>query len=120
LDSKNIVNIALEDMSFYAFHGVYPQETKVGRNFKVSVYLDCNLKIDGSDQLSDTYNYEWIYEIVESEMKKPKKLLETVAYHIADRLRKKSDVLQRGQIIIYKEGLPIEGNVTRSRITYPV
>ena len=107
-------------MSFYAFHGVYPEEQLVGRSFRVSVYLDCEVEIDGSDELTDTYNYEWIYTIVKQEMAIPRKLLETVAYHIAKKLRSKSSLLQKGEIKIYKEGLPLGGKIGRSLIVYPV
>lgn len=120
LMKKKLVTIALEDMSFYAFHGVYPQESKVGRRFIISVFLECELEVDGSDRLSETFNYEWIYEIVESEMSKPRKLLETVAFHIANRLRSKSSVLQSGLIVINKEGLPLGGKIGRSSISYPI
>jgi len=113
------ITIALEDMIFYAYHGVYAEEQTLGREFRVSVYLDCEVEIDGSDSLSDTYNYEWIYEVVQEEMAISRKLLETVVFHIATKLRQKSDLLSSGRVIIYKEGLQLGGKVGRSMITYP-
>lgn len=120
MSSTKTINIALEDMVFFAHHGVYEEEKKIGREFQVSVYLDCLVEIDGSDKLSDTYNYEWIFEIVKEEMNIPRKLLETVAFHIANKLRSKSSILQSGIIKIKKEGLPLGGKIKRSIITYPI
>jgi len=110
--------IALEGMSFHAYHGVYPEEQKVGRTFKVSVYLDCELFIDGSDELGETFNYEWIYEIVKREMEEPKKLLETLIYNIKKKILAKSDIVKGGLIRIQKEGLPLGGKVARSALEH--
>lgn len=110
--------IALEDMSFHAYHGVYEEEQKVGRTFLISVYLDCRLTIDGHDALSETFNYEWIYEIVSSEMIEPKKLLETVIFRIKKRLLERSSVVDGGLIRIQKEGLPLGGKVGRSVVEH--
>ena len=116
----NKVKIALEDIEFFAYHGVYKEENKIGRRYFVSVYLECEVNIDGSDELVDTFNYEWIYEIVQHEMAIPRKLLETVAFHIAQKLRLKSPLLQSGTIRICKEGLALGGNIGRSLIEFPV
>ena len=120
MDAKTTITIALEDMIFYAFHGVYAEEQTLGREFRVSVYLECHVIIDGDDRLSNTYNYEWIYEIVKEEMAIPRKLLETVAFHIAQKLRQKSNLLSSGEIRIYKEGLQLGGKIGRSLISFPV
>lgn len=116
--SAEYYQIALEGMCFHAYHGVYPEEQKVGRTFNVSVYLDCKLIVDGSDDLGETFNYEWIYEIVSSEMGEPKKLLETLIYNIKKRILVKSDVVKGGLIRIQKEGLPLGGKVTRSSVEH--
>ncbi len=120
MSNQKTVVIALEDMEFFAYHGVYPEENKVGRNYRVSVYLNCAVDIDGTDDLASSYNYEWIYEIANEEMNTPRKLLETVAFHMARKLRQKSDLLQSGEIKIYKEGLPLAGKVGRSLIVYQI
>lgn len=112
------INIALEGMRFYAFHGVYEEEQKIGRHFIVSVYLECDAHIDGKDELGDTYNYEWIYEATTKEMNVPRKLLETVAYNIGEDLRSRSSLFQSGIIKISKEGLVLGGDVERSVIEY--
>jgi dihydroneopterin aldolase len=34
--------IAIEDMSFYSYHGCFKEEATIGTNFKVDLYLECN------------------------------------------------------------------------------
>jgi dihydroneopterin aldolase len=119
MTTENELTIALEDMYFFSYHGVYPEEQKIGRVYHVSVYIKIDNNIDGKDKLSKTYNYEWIQEIVKEEMDVSRKLLETVAFHIAKKLRNKSPILKSGKIKIMKEGIPISGKISRSLIIFP-
>lgn len=50
--------IELRRMTFYAYHGVAPQETRVGNTFIVDLILTAPLEnAVWSDDLSDTINY---------------------------------------------------------------
>lgn len=118
MSEKKPITISLEGMHFFAYHGVYEEEQKIGRDFTVSVFVDCLVDIDGSDELTDTYNYEWIYSIVEQEMKHTRKLLETVAFFIGKGLRAQSSLLESGVVKISKEALVLGGEVDRSTIEY--
>lgn len=105
-------------MRFFAYHGVYAEETKMGRYFVVDVDLDCAIELNDRDELGDTYNYEWIYQITAMEMKTPRKLLETLLYRISRALLAKSTLVQGGTIRIKKEALLIGGDVDRSVVEY--
>ncbi|MEM9887325.1 MAG: dihydroneopterin aldolase [Bacteroidota bacterium] len=80
--------IALEGMSFHAFHGYYEEETAMGGTFVLDVYITTPsvAKAAAIDDLDGTINYETIYFICKSEMKKTSKMIETVAQRILDRL----------------------------------
>ncbi len=80
------ISVGLEGMRFYAYHGFYEEERKVGRNFEVDVKLDVFTNYDGADELDGTLNYESIYKIVKEEMSQSQKLIETVGYNIKKRL----------------------------------
>jgi len=57
--------IELRRMTFYAYHGVAPQETRVGNTFIVDLILTAPLEnAVWSDDLSDTINYATVYETV--------------------------------------------------------
>ena len=56
--------IELRRMTFYAYHGVAPQETRVGNTFIVDLILTAPLEnAVWSDDLSDTINYATVYEL---------------------------------------------------------
>lgn len=81
--------VMLQDVRFHAFHGVMPQEGKVGADFLVSLRVGYPLeKAMQSDEVGDTLNYATLYALVESEMAKPSKLLEHVAGRIVKAIEK--------------------------------
>lgn len=59
--------IRLKNLVFFARHGMLQQEREIGQRFEVDVELSGDLKAAGrSDDLSQTYNYDRIYRIVEA------------------------------------------------------
>lgn len=77
--------IYLNNLRFHAFHGVTELERTVGCffivNLRISIALDCSMR---SDFLADTINYAEVYKIVKSEMMVPSKLIENVAWRMAE------------------------------------
>lgn len=79
--------ILLENIRFFAYHGVAPQETTVGNEFIVSLRLKTDItRAIESDDVADTVNYAEIHQAVKEEMNIPSKLLEHVAGRIVLRL----------------------------------
>nr|WP_325289112.1 dihydroneopterin aldolase [uncultured Bacteroides sp.] len=79
--------ILLENIRFFAYHGVAPQETTVGNEFIVSLRLKTDItRAIESDDVADTVNYAEIHQAVKEEMDIPSKLLEHVAGRIVLRL----------------------------------
>lgn len=79
--------IFLKDLRFHAFHGVMPQERKVGGDFLVSLRMGYDIsKAMRTDEVSDTLNYAEVYALVRKEMEQPSALLERVAGRIAGAL----------------------------------
>ena len=78
--------IYLDEMRFYAYHGVMEQERRVGGEYSVSLTVDADLtEAVRTDDVADTINYATLYELVKSEMAIPSKLLEHVAGRIGQR-----------------------------------
>ncbi|NSW93987.1 MAG: dihydroneopterin aldolase, partial [Bacteroidales bacterium] len=79
--------IQIEDMEFYAFHGHYREEQKVGNKFLVNLSIETDMTIPSkSDNLRDAVNYQRAYEIVRAEMGKKSYLLENIAGRIINAL----------------------------------
>ena len=78
--------IILDDIRFYAYHGVMEQERRVGGEYNVSLTVEADLADAArTDDVADTINYAELYELVKREMAMPSKLLEHVAARIGQR-----------------------------------
>ncbi len=109
--------IAVEGMHFFAYHGYYQEEQKLGNNYIVDVYLNTDLKTAAaSDNLQDTINYEKVYEVSGKVMSKKTKLLETLAESIALELSQQFKTIQHIKVRISKLNPPMGGKIDRTFI----
>ncbi len=110
--------ILLEDMRFFAHHGVFEEERRVGNYFTVDLKLGTSLSAAAeSDNLIDTLNYGVAYEIVKKEMAIPSKLLEHVARRIIDALFDEfGRQLASVEIRLSKHNPPLGGEVGKATV----
>ena len=102
--------IELRNLTFYAYHGVLPEERSQGNTFVVDLTLDADVRrAVYTDALSDTINYAEVYEVVAREMAIPSQLLEHVCGRIAVALLDSFVALQRVRVCVAKKNPPIEG-----------
>lgn len=103
--------ISLDNLKFYAYHGVLPQETAVGTYYTVSVRLTFTAGRGAmeQDKLEETINYAEVYDDIKSIMQIPHKLLESVAYDIAKVLLDHHACIQEAWIRVSKDTPPIRG-----------
>ena len=102
------MNIILNGMKFYSFHGVLPQENAVGAEYKVSLDIETDFsEAAATDNLDGTINYAEIHEAVKEEMNIPAKLLEHLAYRISKRLFTDFPTIKSIEITIFKENPPM-------------
>lgn len=102
------LSISIEDVRFYANHGVFEQEQVVGNEFSVSVSIEMPvIKTIENDDLADTISYADIYDVVSFEMKQTSKLIENVAYRILNSIRKKWNEVDKISVKVEKLSPPI-------------
>lgn len=76
--------IYIKDLRLYAYHGVLPQERRVGGEYLVSLRVHYNIsRALITDDVADTVNYAELCHLIEREMVLPSQLLEHVAGRIA-------------------------------------
>ena len=104
------LEISLNHLRFYAYHGVLPEETKNGNEFEVnlSVSMPYDEKM-AADDPENILSYVSLYEIVESRMNIPVKLLETVVSGIVNDIRERFPEVTKGRVSIEKKHPPIPG-----------
>lgn len=110
--------IALEGLEFFAFHGYYDEEQKIGNKYGVDLYIKSNLLAAGeSDKLQATVNYEVLYRLVVEEMRAPARLLEHVAHRVLDRIMAELPHVRKVKINVSKFNPPLGGICHHARVT---
>jgi 7,8-dihydroneopterin aldolase/epimerase/oxygenase len=116
--------IILKEMEFYGYHGVFPEENKLGQRFRVSVELHLDLRKPGrSDSIEDSVNYADVYSITKSVVEGgPFNLVEAVADRISSEILSAFTAVESCKITLIKPDPPIPGHyqsvaveITRSR-----
>ncbi|MGM8215689.1 dihydroneopterin aldolase [Bacillaceae bacterium W0354] len=103
--------ILLNGLMFYGYHGLYPEENKLGQRFIVDLKLMCDLKKAGqTDEMNDSIHYGQVYEIVQRVVEgEAKNLLEAVVEEIAKQLFMSFNLLEAVEVKVTKPGPPIPG-----------
>ncbi|MBK5720041.1 dihydroneopterin aldolase [Dysgonomonas sp. Marseille-P4677] len=104
--------ILLENLIFYAHHGVFHQETTVGNVYVLNIKIELDLEpASKSDNLNDTISYADVYESVKQEMMIPSRLLEHVAGRIIRRLKKEYTQIETLEVKLSKRNPPMGGQL---------
>ncbi len=106
-----MIKVALHEVKFFAYHGYYPEEQILGNYFTVDLEVDYNSKQAANDDLAQTVNYEMLYLILADEMKKPRKLLETLVQEMIAKIRSEFPFLETIKVGVKKMNPPLPGEV---------
>jgi len=115
MSTNQIMRISLNKLLFVGYHGLYPEEKKLGNNYSVEIDIDFTPKQGVIDQLDQTIDYVHVYAIVKKWMEIPTPLLETLVGKIADDILSSQTLANKVFVKITKLHLPIpsfEGNVS--------
>lgn len=109
-------------MEFYAAHGCYDLEQKVGNRFKV--WLEMTVDVGSAaaeDDISKTVNYLTVYELVADQMACPSRILENVARRILDTLQSHyPEQLKSATVKVSKLAPPLGGQLSRVSVTMSI
>lgn len=101
-------HIILQEMRFYAYHGVLPQERIVGGDYTVSVEVDVDTTAAMEHDVVDvTLNYAELYEVVQHEMLTPSDLLEHLAGRIGKAIMTAFPQVKAVDLIVMKDNPPM-------------
>lgn len=105
--------IAVEGIKGYGFHGCMDEEAKIGQLYVVDILIDTDFHAAAQgDDLSLTVDYVEVNKIAQEELKKRAKLIEAVAYRIAERVKNLNGV-EKVEVRVCKPSPPINGDVDR-------
>lgn len=110
--------VELLGLEFFAYHGVYDEEQKVGNKYSIDIKITADLsEAAQTDRLKKTVDYADLYNITASVMQKKARLLEHIAQNIIDQIRLQYPHIQGIEIAVSKFNPPVGGVCARSRVT---
>lgn len=110
--------ISLEGAEFYAYHGFYEEERKIGNKYSIDISVAVEASLAAAhDQLQSTVNYEDLYTIIREEMQIPSQLLENIAHRIIERTYTRYPHIEWTEVSVSKFNPPVGGICYRSKIT---
>jgi 7,8-dihydroneopterin aldolase/epimerase/oxygenase len=104
--------IYVNQMEFYGYHGVFPEENTLGQRFMVDLMVLVNLKKAGeTDELEHSVNYGELFQVCKEIVEgKPYKLVEAVAEKIAEIVLRQFTIVSEVTIKVIKPDPPIPGH----------
>lgn len=109
--------IYLNGMNFYAHHGHYEQERKVGTNFRVDLQVTYDSgRAEKTDDITHAVNYLTLYDIVKQQMDIPSHILENVARRILDRISAEFPAVTSATVKVTKLAPPLGGDVREAAV----
>ncbi len=104
--------IYMNELSFYGYHGVLPEENRLGQSFIISLVLGLSTKKAGkTDSVKDTVSYAEVYQTVQYITEKRQfKLIEALAESIAAEVLNEYKLLDEITVKVIKPNPPIPGH----------
>lgn len=112
------MTIELRGLRFFAEHGMYAEEVKVGNQFEIDLCVIYKAPKQTINSIEETVNYVEIYRIIEEEFSKHKYLLETCAMVICDKLHESFPEVKKITITVKKLSPPITKFTGSVGVTY--
>jgi len=110
--------VALNGLTFKAYHGYYEEERARGNEFSVDIAVQSNFEEAAkSDDLATATDYERLYVIVKEEMQISASLLENVVFRIAQRVLDEMKAVDQVRVSLAKINPPIKGTCREARVT---
>jgi FolB domain len=104
--------VTVKDIRCFSYHGCLDEEAIIGNDYLVDVEMTTDFKESAEqDDLSKTIDYVIVNQIVEQEMAKRSKLIETVGYRILRRLQNESFEFDKNAYRDKKINPPLNGDV---------
>lgn len=102
--------IYINNLEFIGFHGVFPEEKKLGQKFLVSLELTVDTREAGkTGDLAKSVHYGLVAQDVEKLfLEKSIDLIETCAENIAEMVLKKYELVKEVKVIVKKPWAPLQ------------
>lgn len=105
-------------MEFYAYHGCFEQERKIGTRFSVDIAFDTDSAlVEKSDEVKDTVDYSMVYKCIKAQMEISSKTLENLARRTIEALRSEFPTIEKIVLTVKKLNPPVGGKMDCVSVT---
>lgn len=111
-----MLEIVLDSMEFYAYHGFYKQEQELGNKYTLDLKVTLDPPVNYID-INATVDYQILYNVVKEEMGKSFKLLETIADNISKEIFIKFPYIFSVEVSVAKHNPPLGGICNKAKVT---
>jgi dihydroneopterin aldolase len=111
-----ITKVGIKGAEFYAYHGYYEAEQLSGNTFVVDAEVSIDSFDSIDDNISDTVNYESLYNIIKYVMSVKQQLLESVVLDIVTKIRSDFSNVKSGKVRLEKVSPQLGGKVGKSYV----
>jgi len=102
--------IVLQGLEFHGFHGVFPEEAKLGARFIVDTEL--YVFFPEEDKHEATVDYSKVYELIKGQVTQERfDLIESLAQAIASKILTEQSKVKRVIVRVHKPHAPLPGVV---------
>lgn len=102
-----LMTVSLDNVHFFAHHGILEQETRVGNEFIVTLTVSFPVDSYCEDNLDASVSYADLYAIVAEEMNVRADTLEFLSHRIWRRVKEAYPIVERCRVKITKCSPPI-------------
>lgn len=110
-------HVSLKQVRFFSPIGFYKEERVLGNEFFVDIVVGLDYNNPSPDELTNTVNYEGLYQVLSLVMAKERKLLESAAYEVIDLIREKYTFLDEISVSIRKTTPPFGVDSAHSEVS---
>jgi len=104
--------ILLSGMEFYAHHGCFEEERRVGAFFKIDMLLKYDAtQAAKTDNVAYAVNYQAVYLDIKEVMREPVNLLETLCQKILSMLKENYPQVVSAEVTVHKMNPALGGKV---------
>jgi dihydroneopterin aldolase len=114
---NNTITISLNKLRFFAYHGLFSEEKKIGAEFGVDLHVSYH-PTDKITALDETIDYGKLYQLLKAEMQKPRELLETFVMEVTQAIYLSFPFVKKIDISITKLQAPIAGFTGNVAVQY--
>ncbi|MEP1207462.1 MAG: dihydroneopterin aldolase [Rhizobiaceae bacterium] len=118
-EKTHTYEITLKNCAFFAHHGVFEEETKLGQRF----FVDATLKVEPrgaleEDRIEGTVHYGEAFAVIEKLVtKRNRYLIEALALDIAQGLCEAFDEILHARVTVRKPNAPVPGILDHVEVT---